>query len=32
VERPLLLMFAARLQKRESLAGGPPIVPNAAVG
>jgi len=33
VERPLLLMFAARLQKRESLSGdGPPIVPNVAVG
>jgi exopolysaccharide production protein ExoZ len=33
VERPLLLMFAARLQKREShVEGGPPIVPNVAVG
>lgn len=33
VERPLLLVFAARLQKRESLRGdGPPIVPNVAVG
>lgn len=33
VERPLLLMFAARLQKREShVKGGPPIVPNVAVG
>ncbi len=33
VERPLLLMFATRLQKRESrVEGGPPIVPNVAVG
>jgi exopolysaccharide production protein ExoZ len=33
VERPLLLMFAARLQKWESnVKDGPPIVPNVAVG
>lgn len=33
VERPLLLMFAARLQKREShVEGGAPIVPNVAAG
>jgi exopolysaccharide production protein ExoZ len=33
VERPLLLMFATRLEKREShQGGGPPIVPNVAVG
>jgi len=33
VERPLLLMFAARLQEREShVEGGPPIEPNVAVG
>ena len=33
VERPLLLLFAARLQKWEShVKDGPPIVPNVAVG
>jgi exopolysaccharide production protein ExoZ len=33
VERPLLLTFASRLQKREShVEGGPPIEPNVAVG